>query len=139
MNKRDKVRTDGGVFNLFKGDASWLETEGLEVHLVLTPRVGPRNLGMTFGIHNPGEGFEPHAHPLSEEVLIAFKGKGEMYLKDKWIEVNEGDVVYAPPGIKHGTRNPAGNTEVFMTIGCASPPQLDLYQRSNYDPLGDDN
>jgi quercetin dioxygenase-like cupin family protein len=138
MNLRDKARKDGAVYNLFKGDSSWIEPAGIEVHLVLTPRVGPKNMGMTVGVHQPGQGMGPHVHPLSEEILIVYRGKGEIYLKDKWIPVKEGDVVYAPPGIYHGTRNPEGNTEIFTTIGCGAPPQLDLYQRSNYDPLADD-
>lgn len=138
MNLRDKARAEGAIYNLFKGDSSWIEPAGIEVHLVLTPRVGPRNMGMTFGVHQPGQGMGPHVHPLSEEILIVYRGTGEMYLKDRWIPVKEGDVVYAPPGIYHGTRNPEGNTDIFMTIGCGAPPQLDLYQRSDYDPLADD-
>ncbi len=138
MNMRDDVLKNGAKLSIYQGDNSWIETNGVEVNLVLTPRIGSRSIGITSAVHQPGQGFEPHLHPISEEVLICIKGKGEFYLKDKWIPVSEGDIVFAPPGVLHGTRNPAGNTEIFVTVGCGAPPQLDLYQRSNYNPLADD-
>ncbi len=87
---------------------------------------------MTAGTHFPGQGMLPHKHPISEEMLIVFRGNGQFYLDDQWYDVAEGDVLYAPAGVWHGTRNPATNTEPFITIGCASPPQLDLYERAGY-------
>jgi len=133
--KKEHVRKEGGKFNIFKGDLTFTEENGVVVNLVMTPRVGTINVGMTSGIHEPGMGFTPHVHPLSEETLLVFKGKGEMFLKDRWIPVEEGDVIYAPPGVLHGTRNPEGNTEPFYTIGIGTPPQADLYQKTHYDVL----
>jgi quercetin dioxygenase-like cupin family protein len=127
----DHVRRYGGVFALGKGP-EYKQLGGLDVNLVVTPNMGSRGIGVTAGFHAPGQSFAPHRHPLSEEILIVFKGKGQFYLHDRWIDVSEGDVVYAPEGVLHGTRNPETNTETFITIGCASPPQLDMYQRSGY-------
>lgn len=127
----DRVRRYGGVFKLGGGPA-FEQRGGLGVNLVVTPNVGSRGIGLTAGFHAPGVSFAPHRHPLSEEILVAVKGRGQFYLHDRWIDVEEGDVVYAPEGILHGTRNPSTNTETFVTIGCAAPPQLDLYQRSGY-------
>lgn len=127
----DRVRRYGGVFRLDRGPA-FEQRGGLGVNLVITPNVGSRGIGLTAGFHAPGVAFAPHRHPLSEEILIAFRGKGQFYLHDRWVDVEEGDIVYAPEGILHGTRNPSTNTEPFITIGCAAPPQLDLYQRSGY-------
>lgn len=135
MTVKEKIRSEGGRFNIYKGDLSFVEKNGVPVNLVMTPRVGTINIGMTSGIHQPGQGFTPHVHPMSEETLLAFKGKGEMFLKDRWIPVEEGDIIYAPAGILHGTRNPEGNTEVFVTIGIATPPQAELYAAHNYDVL----
>lgn len=137
MTIKEKNRTKGGKFNIYKGDFSFVEENGVPVNLVMTPRVGTINIGMTSGMHEPGQGFTPHVHPMSEETLLCFKGKGEMYLYDRWIPVEEGDVVYAPAGVPHGTRNPATNTELFVTIGIATPPQADLYNKLNYDVLRD--
>lgn len=132
LEAAEHVRKFGGVFALGKGP-EFRQKGGLDVNLVVTPNMGSRGIGVTAGFHQPGEAFAPHRHPISEEILIVFKGKGQFYLHDKWIDVQEGDVVYAPEGILHGTRNPAQNTEVFITIGCAAPPQLDMYQRSGYE------
>ncbi|MEI3282689.1 MAG: cupin domain-containing protein [Enterocloster sp.] len=56
-----------------------------------------------WGFHKPGKEFAPHKHPVSEEIAIIHSGKGECYLYDKWIPVETGDIVFAPPGVLHGT------------------------------------
>lgn len=129
--ERGFVRINGGVFSLADGP-EFVQEGGLGVKFIVTPNTGSRMVGVTAGFHQPGQSFQPHTHPISEELLIVVKGRGEIYLKDRWIPVKEGDIVYAPEGVPHGTRNPADNTEVFVTIGVASPPQLDLYHRSGY-------
>ena len=135
MPNQKEVREKGGIFNIHKG-YNWAKSTGLDVHLVLTPRLGSHNVGITSGVHLPGMEFEPHIHPLSEELVFCFEGEGEFYLYDRWIPVKAGDVLYAPPGIPHGTRKPAGTEGRFVTIGVATPPQLDLYNRIGYDVLG---
>ncbi|HSK68965.1 MAG TPA: cupin domain-containing protein [Candidatus Limnocylindria bacterium] len=137
MKSQEEVRKTGGIFNIHEG-YNWAKSTGLDVHLVLTPRVGSRNVGITSGVHEPGMEFEPHIHPLSEELVFCFEGEGEFFLHDKWIPVKAGDVLYAPPGIRHGTRKPAGSTGRFVTVGVATPPQLDLYNRIGYDVLAKD-
>lgn len=136
MTQKEHVRKFGGKFNIKEG-YSWIKTTDLNVRLVLTPGKGSFNVGITSAFHTPGMEFEPHIHPLSEEILIAHKGRGEFYLYDRWIPVEEGDVVYAPPGVYHGTRSPKENAGIFVTIGVATPPQLELYQRTGYDTLAD--
>ena len=131
MDDREQVRRFGGRFTLNEGP-EFKQEGGLGVKFVVTPNTGSRIIGVTAGFHDPGVSFAPHSHPISEEVLICFRGRGQMYLKDRWVDVEEGDIVYAPEGILHGTRNPEGNTKPFITIGCAAPPQLDLYQKSGY-------
>ena len=39
----------------------------------------------------------------------------------------------------HGTRNYPDATEPFVTLGIATPPQLDLYMRAGYDVLVDNS
>ncbi len=141
MNDKETVRKQGGIFNINEG-YSWenYTVDGIrmeDVHLVLTPRIGSRNIGITSGIHYPGMEFEPHVHPLSEELVFCHDGEGEFFLYDKWIPVKKGDVLYAPPGVRHGTRKPAGTEGVMVTIGVATPPQLDLYNRIGYDVLAE--
>lgn len=130
-----KVRREGGQFQL-EGGVEYPQEGGLGVKFILSPQVGSRMIGVTAGFHQPGQMFAPHTHPISEEVLVVMKGKGQIYLKDHWIDVQEGDIVYAPEGVPHGTRNSEGNTGMFITMGCAAPPQFDLYYKSGY--VGDE-
>ena len=148
MRKRDEVRTKGGIFNIYYGDckknlATNLEDTGLlkkgtKGNFVMTPRNGPSHIGMTSGVQKPGQGMEPHIHPVSDETLLCVKGKGQFYLHDHWIDVREGDVVFAPAGIKHGSRCLQDSDEALTVVGISCPPQLDLYQKSDYDPNGAD-
>ena len=133
---KEEVKKFGGMFNIFEG-YNWEKSSGLDLHLVLTPRLGSRNIGITSAVHYPGMEFEPHVHPLSEELVFCYEGEGEFYLYDKWIPVKAGDVLYAPPGVYHGTRKPKCSEGTFITIGVATPPQLDLYNRIGYDVLGE--
>lgn len=133
---KQSVREKGGLFNIREG-YNWTKSTDLDLHLVLTPKLGSHNVGITSAVHYPGMEFEPHVHPLSEELVFCFEGEGEFYLYDKWIPVKAGDVLYAPPGVYHGTRKPKDSEGIFITVGVATPPQLDLYNRIGYDVLSD--
>ena len=134
MKSKEEVREKGGIFNIHEG-YNWTKSTELDLHLVLTPKQGSHCVGITSAVHYPGMEFEPHVHPLSEELVFCHDGEGEFYLYDKWIPVKKGDVLYAPPGVYHGTRKKAGTEGTFVTIGVATPPQLDLYNRIGYDIL----
>lgn len=125
------VRDQGGLFNIHEG-YNWANSSDLDLLLVLTPKMGSHGIGITSAVHHPGMEFEPHQHPLSEELVFCHSGEGEFYLYDKWYPVKAGDVLYAPPGVYHGTRKRAGTEGDFVTIGVAAPPQLDLYNRIGY-------
>lgn len=137
----DEVRRNGKVIRLLKeltdGVKGYRPPGGAGVRYFLSPKIGTRMFGITSGIQSPGEGFEPHVHPLSEELLIVIKGKGEVFLGDRWIKVQQGDIVYAPEGVPHGTRNPKDSGEDLVMVGIGIPPQLDLYFRSGYYKLED--
>jgi quercetin dioxygenase-like cupin family protein len=80
----------------------------------------------------PGEYFNVHVHPESEEAFIAFEGSGQLYLDDRWIDATEGDVLYAPPGIPHGTRHPDPDPAGPRFVTCGGPTPFDpvLYHRA---------
>lgn len=132
--EKDIVKARGGLFNIHKG-YNWANSSELELLLVLTPKMGSHGIGITSAVHHPGMEFEPHVHPLSEELVFCHEGEGEFFLYDTWYPVKAGDVLYAPPGVYHGTRKRAGTEGDFITIGVATPPQLDLYNRIGYDVL----
>ncbi|MCP1111151.1 cupin domain-containing protein [Ohessyouella blattaphilus] len=137
MTKKEYVQQYGGKFNINEGEV-WTMPNGHDVHFTLTPKVGSLHFNIATGWHIPGKEFAPHVHPVSAELLVVYEGEGECFLGDKWIPCKKGDVIYAPPGVYHGTRNPATNTEEFVTLGIATPPQLDLYTRAAYDVMDDD-
>lgn len=137
MTKKEYVQKYGGKFSI-EGGETWTMPNGHVVHFALNPKMGCRNTNIAVGFHEPGKEFAPHVHPISEEILLIFSGEGECYLYDKWIPCKAGDIIFAPPGVWHGTRNPAGNTEPFVTLGIATPPQQDLFVRAGYDVLDDD-
>ena len=72
------------------------------------------------------------------ELIYLERGEFTLIYGEKTYHCKAGDIIFAPPGVWHGTRNPAGNTEPFVTLGIATPPQLDLYARAGYDVLDDD-
>lgn len=137
MTKKEYVQKYGGKFSISGGE-TWTMPNGHVVHFALNPKMGCKGANIAVGFHEPGKEFAPHKHPISEEILIIHSGEGECFLYDKWIPTKAGDIIYAPPGVLHGTRNPAENTEPFVTLGIATPPQLDLYMRAGYDVLDDD-
>ncbi|MFD0312427.1 cupin domain-containing protein [Streptomyces sp. NPDC127119] len=104
------------------------------MNFVFWPGNGSSRLCLHCGIQQPGETFNVHLHPDSDEAFIAFEGVGQMYLRDRWIDVSAGDVLYASPGVLHGARNPhTGPTaRRFVTCGGPSPYDPALYSAAGY-------
>ncbi len=63
----------------------------------------------------------PHYHTSAEEVVIAHKGSGTMYINGKWREVKEGDVHINPRGMIHGTKS-LGPEGMQVATLFAPPP-----------------
>ncbi|WP_327113560.1 cupin domain-containing protein [Streptomyces sp. NBC_01341] len=99
------------------------------MNFVFWPGNGSSQLCLHCGIQQPGQTFNVHLHPDSDEAFIAFEGIGQMYLRDRWIDVEAGDVLYAAPGVLHGARNPHTGPEArrFVTCGGPSPYDPALY------------
>ncbi|MFC1946105.1 cupin domain-containing protein [Chloroflexota bacterium] len=99
---------------------------GCRSKLLITPATGSALTGCRIVYHEPGQTCTVHAHPIAEDVIIVYKGKGEAFLGDLWYEVGEGDVIYAPESVKHGTRNPSGNREDFICYNWQVPFITDI-------------
>jgi quercetin dioxygenase-like cupin family protein len=102
------------------------------MHLLFWPGNGSAQLCMHCGVQRPGQGFTPHTHPVSEELFIAFEGRGQGHLDGRWIDMAAGDMLYAPPGLPHGARNPytgpgAGR---FAVCGGPTPFDVSLYEQA---------
>ncbi len=126
-----RIPQTGFIGNVGRGA---LFTEyGAPMRFVVWPGMGSRKINFHRAKHPPGFEFKVHHHPASEDTILAFRGRGQGFLVDQWYDMEEGDVMYAPCPIKHGTRNPAGGSqEPFIATGSAAPPQLELYRLAGY-------
>jgi quercetin dioxygenase-like cupin family protein len=106
---------------------------GAPMRFIVWPGTGSRKLSLHRAKHPPGFEFKVHIHLDSEDTILAFRGRGQGFLIDRWYDMEAGDVLYAPSQVKHGTRNPAGDIEEpFICTGAAAPPQLELYRLAGY-------
>lgn len=127
----EEVQREGGLFHIEDSQAVFEMPKGT-LRLLVWPGMGARMLSTHSARLKPGQSFEPHVHAVSEDVVLVFRGRGKAFLHDRWYDVKEGDIVYAPAGVRHGFANPAENTEDLITLGTGTPPILDLYERAGY-------
>ena len=125
-----EVARSGGVFNMYRG-APFRGYGGL-MKFIIWPGVGAKNCGLHHAHHEPGVAFKPHVHPISEDAILIWDGEGMGYLESRWIEVSEGDIIYAPATVRHGTGCRKDQPKMMHAAGCASPPQFDLYEQAGY-------
>ncbi len=140
----EDIRREGALFNVFMG----AEFHGLDpafpaylpgshkAHMLLNlwPGYGVRSTGFHFARGIPVlRSANVHTHPDSDECLILWAGKGQLYCGDRWVEAETFDCVMAPCGVHHdkgGRRSPLAGR--WFGGGFASPPQLDLYMKTEY-------
>jgi quercetin dioxygenase-like cupin family protein len=97
------------------------------MNFVFWPGTGSAQLCLHCGIQQPGETFSVHLHEVSEDAFIAFEGVGQMFLKDRWIDVSEGDVLFAPPGVLHGARHGDDSPDARRFVTCGGPTPFDTF------------
>lgn len=124
----EQIRETGAIFNINGGVA--YTGFGPLTRFVVAPFTGAQLISATVVIHNPGETFEIHSHLVSHDANLVVKGKGQVYLGGRWSDVKPGDIIYAPPLVEHGTRNPSDNKGPFVVVGFASPPPFELYNKA---------
>ena len=91
----------------------------------VSPQMGSQRLSMVVQPVNIGGKIGVHMHEEDEEVFFVHKGKGTVILDDKCITVDEGSVVYIPPGTWHGFE--AGDD--MQLVWVISPPHfVELYR-----------
>ena len=92
---------------------------------VVHPEMGAENITLNYAIHAPGAVFTPHVHEQSEDVIVVLEGKGEIRSGDRLLPFAAGDVLYVPPGVRHGTIN-TGDKPLVM-FSCQAPPDPAMY------------
>jgi gentisate 1,2-dioxygenase len=101
--------------------------------LNLWPGYGVKSTGFHFAHGLPIMATRIHSHPVTDECLILWAGKGQLYCGDRWLEAETFDCVLAPCSVHHqvkGRENPLAGG--WFGGGFASPPQLDLYMETEY-------
>jgi gentisate 1,2-dioxygenase len=129
-----QIRQGGALSNL--GDGIPITTHGIDTR----PIAWPGNGFTTEAVHvltvKPGQESEHYAYDMAEEAMVCFKGKGQVFLRGQWLDVEPGDIAYYPFSADRAIRNPAGNKDDFVLVSSISPPQFDLYEAAGfYDPV----
>lgn len=129
-NEETQLRGFGGTGHAAASDRT------AAMNFLFWPGTGTPQLCLHCGVMGPGEYFNVHVHPESEEAFIVIEGHGQLYLDDRWHDAGPGDVLYAAPGVPHGTRHngedPSGPR--FATCGGPTPFDPMLYERARVSP-----
>jgi mannose-6-phosphate isomerase-like protein (cupin superfamily) len=129
-----QIRAKGAVTNL--GDGVPIRAHGIDTRLIAWPGNGFRTESVHVLTLKPGEESERYAYDMAEEALVCFKGKGQISLRGRWVDVEPGDIAYYPFAVERALRNPAGNIDDFVLVTSISPPQFDIYAPPGfYDPV----
>ena len=106
---------------LRKDDATRLEYEDppRAVYIWLDRSAGARHLDCGTLELAPGEFPPEHAHAVAEEVMWVHCGRGIMRLDGEEFPVEEGTLVFAPPGVRHQFVNTGD--EVMVAFYVYSP------------------
>jgi len=67
----------------------------------------------------PRLSYEPHSHSDFEELYYIIKGRGEIRIDNKKENIEEGDLIYIPPGSEHEIIN--DGKEVMEFLAFAAP------------------
>lgn len=114
----------------FRGVSDSADSSPARMNFVFWPGSGSPKLSLHCGIQESGQTFNVHVHPHSEEAFIVFEGRGQMHLAGQWHDVEAGDILFAPPGVPHGARNPHASASARRFVTCGGPTPFDpqLYE-----------
>jgi len=62
-------------------------------------------------------------HPNTNEIQFILEGTGTIWLGDKQVHVQPGDLIIIPKGTAHAGTRPDGNGRPFKAIAIKTPPQ----------------
>lgn len=102
----------------------WFSTnrlQGDQTALVEKIFESPRSAASVVILKDPVPAAGKHIHTKCDEIILVWKGHGEMFIDGKWVQVKAGDFHICPRGVPHATWSIAGE-ELWM-IGIFTPPQ----------------
>lgn len=122
---RQEIRRAGAISSL--NDGIEMTTHGIATRLIAWPGNGFEHQSVHVLTLRPGDESEKYVYGMAEEAMICLKGRGEVFLRDRWVEIEAGDIAYFPARVPHATRNPRSNSADFVLVNSIASPQLDLY------------
>lgn len=129
------VKTKGYVLKPGEGEKLGDPRGGV---IKVSPESGSKQLAMAVQPLAAGKRIGTHMHERDEEVFFVHKGKGTVLLDDKRTPVEEGSVVYIPPGTWHGFE--AGDD--MQLVWLMSPPHFvelyRLYFKPGFEPTNEE-
>ena len=125
-----QIRSEGAIGNLFDGPT--ITAHGLETRLLAWPGTGYQTQSVHVTTVAPGQQSDRYTYDLAEEAILCRHGVAEVWLKDRWVTLQPGDIAYFPAGVEHQIRSPAGNTESAILVNQICPPQFDLYSDKGF-------
>jgi gentisate 1,2-dioxygenase len=122
----EEIQREGALFSFYSG-ASFHGLGG-EMRLILWPGYGATKTGFHSAFATGKLDSNAHRHPVSDEVLISFVGRGQFYSDDRWHLLGPNESTMAPCGVMHGAIPSTEVSDPFNGLGgFAAPPQLDVY------------
>lgn len=125
------IRLHGAIGNLNEGIQ--IVTHGVPTRLIAWPGNGYQTESVHVLTLAPGLEGAAHCYGLAEEAMLCVQGRGQVYLRERWVDMEPGDLSYFPAGVPHALRSPAGSKRDFILVSQITPPQFDLYAPHFYD------
>lgn len=99
----------------------WQEFPGhhggaLSKALVRPETVGSARLDYRISSYRPMARVEPHAHRVQEQVYHVLEGEGLLEIEGERVVVRRHDVIWLPPGVRHGIENTGLGDLVFLVV-----------------------
>lgn len=126
----DEIRSHGAIGNL--NDGIEVTKQGVRTRLIAWPGNGFQTESVHVLTLAPGEESARYDYDMSDEAMVCFKGRGEVYLRGEWVQIEPGDVAYFPERVPHALRNPKENACDLVLVNQICPPQFDLYEPAGH-------
>jgi quercetin dioxygenase-like cupin family protein len=95
-----------------------------ESKVLISPEVGSKHVTFNYIRYGANAEFPQHIHDQSEDVFLVLEGTGWFKEGEKLTAIGPGDVVFIPPGERHGT---VAGPQGMVVISCQGPPDPKLY------------
>ncbi len=85
-----EIRQRGAIGSL--NDGIEIEPHGIRTRLIAWPGNGFQTLSVHVFTHQPGDETPMYGYGMAEEATMCLKGKGEVFLRGRWVELEPGDI-----------------------------------------------